>query len=246
MPSEYGALIAAGVIIASFAVGSLVSSMIGWTFRLFFPMIWKFPWPKPVPPEYDSPKYTNNDRGTTVLMAGSFNPPHKGHAEMIQYLSSRYQKVLVVVGHNPDKEYDVSPEDRVGLLETCFGHLDNVSISSTSDYIWRHAPEAKLFFRGIRTWQKDGADERKLYFQNTWGPIAFGPFWWPRETYFLEGNPSYTHVSSTLVRELCGKATASTGSKKGGGKGKDPLKEILPEKIVGKVKELYSKSKKSD
>mmetsp|Transcript_20689 Transcript_20689/g.26707 ORF Transcript_20689/g.26707 Transcript_20689/m.26707 type:complete len:254 (+) Transcript_20689:117-878(+) len=251
MGGQTEGLMVMAVIGGGFAIGNIVFTVMSWISRIFFPMIWKYPYPEIPGPEYDNPKYTNNDKGTTVLMAGSFNPPHKGHTEMIEYLSKRYQKVVVVVGHNPDKTYEVTPEQRVQLLESCFKNEEKVSVTSTSDYIWRHVPEAKIFFRGIRSWEKDGADEKKLAILNTWGPLSLGPFWWPRETFFLQGNPAYSHVSSTMIRDFCKEqaakdstATSTTTTKRGGkGKVKDPIKEFVPEIIAAKVKDLYSKSK---
>lgn len=37
-------------------------------------------------------------------------------------------------------------------------------------YIWRYAKRrgATIFFRGIRSWEADGADERALQILNTW------------------------------------------------------------------------------
>ena len=64
---------------------------------------------------------------------------------------------------------------------------------------------AKIFFRGIRTWAKDGADERALHLTNLWGPLLLGPIKWPLPTHYLEGNPKYTSLSSTLIRDRCQK-----------------------------------------
>ena len=47
--------------------------------RIAFPTILRHPWPAPKP----------GDRNKMVVMAGSFNPPHKGHVAMLQYLSQR-------------------------------------------------------------------------------------------------------------------------------------------------------------
>ena len=74
-----------------------------------------------------------------------------------------------------------------------------------SGYIWRYAmsKNAKIFFRGIRTWEKDGEEERALHKLNLWGPLLLGPMKWPLPTYYLEGNPKYTSLSSTLIRDKC-------------------------------------------
>lgn len=74
-------------------------------------------------------------------------------------------------------------------------------------YIWRYAKtqNATLFYRGVRSWLADGHDERQLQILNTWGPLLLGPLVWPIQTIFLEGDPKYRHVSSTVTREVCAK-----------------------------------------
>ncbi len=62
---------------------------------------------------------------------------------------------------------------------------------------------ASILFRGIRTWEKDGQEERSLHILNSWGPIVCGPFKWPLKTYFMEGDTRYLHISSTLIRDAC-------------------------------------------
>lgn len=239
------------------------------------PTMWSFPWPTPPPPSsallwVRQQQLSVSSKTTTVLMAGSFNPPHLGHVEMIQYLASWYGHVIVVVGHNPHKRYAVSPDQRVALLKKCLVSsttttttnedddgkhelqpklaTGKISVRAVSGYIWQHVPEAEIFFRGIRTWEKDGAEERILQIQNTWGPIVYGPCWWPRTTIFLEGNPKFNHISSTLIRELCsdGQSTASSSismeKKTRTTKDIDSLlAQLVPECIVSEVRQLYAK-----
>ena len=50
---------------------------------ILFPTVISYPWPGPS-------LWGKNDKNLTVVLAGSFNPPHKGHLAMIQYLSLRY------------------------------------------------------------------------------------------------------------------------------------------------------------
>lgn len=92
---------------------------------------------------------------------------------------------------------------------------------------------ANLFVRGIRTWEKDGKAERKLQILNTWGPIVLGPFWWPLPTIFLESVPTYTHVSSTLVRSMSG-SDRTTLEKE------EQLATLVPASILSDVIELYA------
>jgi len=167
-------------------------------YKLSFPVIVKYPW--------SSNEREQTDKSTTVIFAGSFNPPHMGHLGMLVYLARRYGEVIVVVGMNPNKVYDVSPADRAVLIERMMEKegIPNVRVEVVSGYIWRYAmsQNTKIMFRGIRSWDKDGMDETLLYCQNLWGPMVLG-LKWPLPTYFIEGDPSYRHVSSTFIRKLC-------------------------------------------
>lgn len=105
-----------------------------------------------------------------------------------------------------------------------------------SGYIWRHAraQNAKLFFRGIRTWAEDGADELKLLVQNTYGPALLGRIW-PINTVFLEGDPRYRGVSSTLVREICGRIKGNEKNEAA----LEELKQLVPDSVLDEVVEVY-------
>jgi phosphopantetheine adenylyltransferase len=106
-------------------------------------------------------------------------------------------------------------------------------------YIWRTVIplRANCFIRGIRSWSQDGAEERLLQIQNTWGPLMLGPLWWPLPTIFITGDPRYHHVSSTLVRETCGSIKPTDEPSEG-------LLSIVPENIAHEVCRLYGSQKK--
>jgi cytidyltransferase-like protein len=86
-----------------------VASTLIWP--IFFPQILSYPWP--MPEDYD---HRQRDRNHTVVLAGSYNPPHNGHMAMIRYLSERFGQVILVVGSNPNKKYLVSPDHRAKLI----------------------------------------------------------------------------------------------------------------------------------
>jgi len=54
---------------------------------------------------------------------------------MLSYLSQRYGKVLAVIGTNPNKTYDVSPEERAEMLRTM------INVSNDDDDDDHHGPK---------------------------------------------------------------------------------------------------------
>jgi len=141
----------------------------------------------------------------SVVQAGSFNPPHRGHMEILKYLSQRYQHVYVVIGFNPNKTYPVSPGQRKQLLETAMQEIgvSNVTVHIWTDYIWRFAlaTGAKYLVRGIRSWKKDVMEEKFLEFLNVFGPFFIGGKF-PFPTLYVKGNPEMANLSSTKIRKL--------------------------------------------
>ena len=195
---------------------------------ILIPPIHKFPWQLP-----ESYTQKQREKNMTVVLAGSYNPPHRGHLAMISHLAERYGKVMVVVGMNPNKKYAVTPQERAKLLQTMLKSVPNTQVEVVAGYIWRFAKPrcACLFFRGIRTWDRDGAEERTLQILNTWGPLLLGPLWWPIPTRFLEGNPAYNHISSTLIRDLCAKPNFEIKH----------VHELVPESIADDIVNFYGK-----
>lgn len=215
-------------------VGTSTVILVGMAGTLIPPILWptviSYPWKMP-----DASSEREKDKQKTVVLAGSFNPPHNGHLAMLEYLSQRYGKVLVVVGVNPNKKYLVQPEERVELLQSMIqssSDSSNIQVQVVSGLIWRFAKRegATVFFRGIRSWEKDGAEERSLQILNTWGPLLLGPTW-PLPTLYLQGKPEYNRISSTLIRDLCQSGTSPTES----------LSKLVPTAAAERVAELYNR-----
>mmetsp|Transcript_28702 Transcript_28702/g.42508 ORF Transcript_28702/g.42508 Transcript_28702/m.42508 type:complete len:137 (+) Transcript_28702:362-772(+) len=121
----------------------------------------------------------------------------------------------------------------------------NIQGKAVSGYIYRYGKSkevnAKLFFRGIRTWEKDGKDERYLHYLNNFTPV-FADHYMPIPTVFIEGDPRYNSISSTVVRNLC---NSMKGQKDGGKDGNDAaeLSKLVPDIIRADVVEAYASQK---
>eukprot|EP00434_Breviolum_minutum_P037610 symbB.v1.2.033355.t1/scaffold4121.1/size44329/6 len=140
---------------------------------------------------------------SAVVFAGSFNPPHHGHIEIIRYLSKAFSEVHIVIGMNPNKIYPVSPETRKQIVEQALLSIGamNAKVWIWGDVIFKLAKQigATALYRGIRTWEEDGKAERYLEIQNICWPMI-SSCGMPMGTYYIEGPPQYACVSSTLLR----------------------------------------------
>ena len=94
-------------------------------YRIIQPSIVAYPWEDDEDDDDDDDDRKRKASHRTVVFAASYNPPHHGHLRMLEYLSKNYDRVIAVVGFNPNKQYLVSPEDRADLLRKM---LDSRSI----------------------------------------------------------------------------------------------------------------------
>lgn len=151
---------------------------------------------------YTASSRSQSSQGNAVL-AGSFNPPHLGHLEMLRYLASQHARIFVVIGINPNKSYPVTPYVRQELLRSMLRHsgILNVEVVVWPHYVWRYAQKvnARVMYRGIRSWREDGAAEKCLELQNFIGQTLY--FCRPIPTAYLMAAPGLAHLSSTLLRK---------------------------------------------
>jgi len=175
-------------------------------------------------------KYSTPPRPSTcdVIFAGSFNPPHSGHAEVISFLAATHKQVHLVIAVNPTKSYPVSGEDRRAILEHLVQQagFPNVRVHVSGGYVWRLAAQlgAKRLVRGVRSWEEDGKPERFLEVQNLLWPVlkACLP---PIKTSYVESPPHFSTFSSTLLRQRLVKG--------------ESIDDLVPSSIAQEVADAY-------
>ncbi|MBQ6893427.1 MAG: pantetheine-phosphate adenylyltransferase [Clostridia bacterium] len=128
------------------------------------------------------------------LVTGSFDPITVGHFDIITRASRIFERVIVVVAHNDEKEYMFTPAQRLAIVSEAIKDIPNAEAmlcdGLVADFAIEHGADA--FVRGIR----DGADV--AYEQNMAG-INYANS--GVDTVMLFAKPEFHEISSTRVRK---------------------------------------------
>jgi pantetheine-phosphate adenylyltransferase len=131
-----------------------------------------------------------------AIFPGSFDPITRGHESIIRRALLLFDKIIIAVGENPDKQCYFPLEKRIRWLETIFSGDPQIVIMKytglTVDFC--KANHAKYILRGLRT----SAD---FEFERTIGQMNKALY--PEvETVFLLCTPEYASLSSSIVRDI--------------------------------------------
>jgi pantetheine-phosphate adenylyltransferase len=133
-----------------------------------------------------------------AVYTGVFDPAHRGHLDIIERASRLFETLIVGVGVNPDKNPFFSCDERVEMLRMISRPFPNVKVMSFSGLAVRFVREvgAGIMVRGLRT-LSDMEYEFTMSLMNLNLDSAI-------ETIFLMAKEEYSHVSSTLLRQVAG------------------------------------------
>lgn len=131
-----------------------------------------------------------------AIYAGSFDPPTKGHLDLILRASTIFDKVVVAIGIHPTKVPLFTLEERLDLLRQITVGINNVEITSFRGLLidFTQSIGAKVIVRGLRA-----ATDFESELQTAHANADIGP---SIETIFLPTRTNYGFVSASLVREI--------------------------------------------
>ncbi|MGB5305409.1 MAG: pantetheine-phosphate adenylyltransferase [Gammaproteobacteria bacterium] len=132
----------------------------------------------------------------TVVYPGTFDPITNGHADLVERAARLFDKVIVAVAVNPDKQAAFPIETRVTLAREVLGHIDNVEVCSFDNLLvdFLHQKDAGMILRGLRA-----VSDFEYEFQLAGMNRHLAP---EIETLFLTPAEQYSYISSSLVREI--------------------------------------------
>ena len=131
-----------------------------------------------------------------AIYPGSFDPITLGHLDIIERGVTLFDKVIVVILSNPNKQPLFSVEKRIEQINQCTGHIANVEVDSftglTVEYAKRR--KANVLIRGLRV-LSDFEKELQMAHTNK-------TLWEGIETIFLATAKEYSFLSSSVVKEI--------------------------------------------
>ncbi|MFT3903804.1 MAG: pantetheine-phosphate adenylyltransferase [Niabella sp.] len=130
------------------------------------------------------------------LFPGTFDPITLGHEDIINRAIPLFDKIIVGIGINTSKKPMFTPEQRLKWVNDIYKNEPSIGAAIyeglTIDFCRKIG--AKFILRGIRyvsdfEYEKTIADANRAMAKDI-------------ETVFLTGEPKYTSVASTIVRDI--------------------------------------------
>jgi pantetheine-phosphate adenylyltransferase len=130
-----------------------------------------------------------------VVCPGSFDPVTNGHLDIIGRAARLYDEVVVAVLVNQSKAGLFPIDERLSMLRTVTGHLDNVLVTSFQGLLvdFCKANDIAVVVKGIRA--VSDFDYELQMAQMNLGLAGV-------ETLFMATNPLYSFLSSSLIKDV--------------------------------------------
>jgi pantetheine-phosphate adenylyltransferase len=139
---------------------------------------------------------TTPEPSRIAVFTGTFDPLTLGHLDVIRRGRTLFDHLVVAIGVNPNKPTLFGIEERVALARMVVAPFENVSVDSfeelTVQFVRRIG--ARIILRGVRT-LTDMEYEFGMSMTNQRLDPAI-------ETVFLMADGEYSHVSSSLIKQV--------------------------------------------
>ncbi len=129
------------------------------------------------------------------LYAGSFDPPTRGHEDLIRRAAPLVDRLVVAIAVNPNKQPVLPLDERLSLFRRII-ELPNVTFEAFEGLLADRARAlgATVLIRGVRNAADLGHEAPMAVMNRRLLPGL--------ETIFLTPSPEVSFVSGTLVREV--------------------------------------------
>ena len=131
-----------------------------------------------------------------AIYPGSFDPPTKGHEDLIHRSLALCDQLIVAVAVNVQKEPLFSPEERLDMLRQVCGDDPRISFTTFDTLLadFAQTVDATFIVRGLRAVSDFEYEYQMALMNRQLHPTL--------ETVFLIPPVAFTYLSSSLVREV--------------------------------------------
>ena len=159
-----------------------------------------------------------------AIYPGSFDPITLGHLNIIKRAALCFDKLIVCVMVNSQKNGLFAPEERVELIRRVVSQLPNVEVDASSILLAEYAKQrrARVIVKGLRAVSDFEAEVQMSVINRKLNPNV--------DTMFLPSHEKYTYLSSTVVKEMVRYGVE--------------LSDFLPREIIQDVKKKTEESRR--
>ena len=159
-----------------------------------------------------------------AIYPGSFDPITLGHLNIIKRAALCFDKLIVCVMVNSQKNGLFTPEERVELIRRVVSQLPNVEVDASSILLAEYAKQrrARVIVKGLRAVSDFEAEVQMSVINRKLNPNV--------DTMFLPSHEKYTYLSSTVVKEMVRYVVE--------------LSDFLPREIIQDVKKKTEESRR--
>ena len=164
-----------------------------------------------------------------AVYCGSFDPLTLGHLDIIRRGAGLFDKLTVGIGLNPEKNPLLTPEERESMCRQVLGPLQNVEVKCFAGLTVNFVREcgAAVMLRGVRT-----LTDIETEFTMTLANRALDP---AIETVFLMASEKYSHISSSLIKQIALLGPDSMGFETTS----ESLKGFVPPEVIGPLRTKF-------
>ncbi len=131
-----------------------------------------------------------------AVYPGSFDPITLGHLNVMERASRLFDRLVVGVGVNVEKETLFTPEERQRMIHEATEHLANVEIRTFRGLAVAFVKQcgARIMVRGVRPITDIAAELTMMMANRRLAPEV--------ETLFMIADGELAHVSSSLIKQI--------------------------------------------
>lgn len=130
-----------------------------------------------------------------AICPGSFDPVTNGHIDVFARAAAQFDRVIITVMVNPSKKGMFTIDERIELLRESTAHLPNIEVASWEGLLVDFAVQQGVtaIVKGLR-----GANDFDYELQMAQMNKKLSGV----DTLFIATNPTYSYLSSSLVKEV--------------------------------------------